>query len=76
MPAQGAQHLHSVHFGQVQVQQHQVIPFCRQCIQSGFAVCSGIHLVPGQPQLSGNILPQGVLVLYHQKSHLCFPPFP
>ena len=26
--------------------------------------------------VSGNILPQGVLVLYHQKAHLCFPPFP
>ena len=76
VPAQGAQHLHSVHLGQVEVQQYKVVPLCCQCLQRGLAVCTGIHLVPGQPQLSGNILPQGVLVLYHQKAHLCFPPFP
>ena len=29
---------------------------------------------PGQPQLPGNVLPQGVLVLYHQKAHFVFHP--
>ena len=74
MPAQTAQHLHPVHLGQVEVQQYKVVPFCRQCFQRGFAICTSVHLVPGQPQLPGNVLPQGVLVLYHQKTHLVFHP--
>ena len=38
------QHLHSVHLGQVEVQQYKVVPLCRQCLQCGFAICTGIHL--------------------------------
>ena len=61
---------------QVEVQQHKVVPLCRQCFQRGFAICTSVHLVPGQPQLPGNVPPAGSARPLPPKDASCVPPFP
>lgn len=77
--SQCAQNCHSIHSGQVQIQQNKVIPLCRQHFQRGFPITAVICFIPCTVQLSGNAFPQGRLILNQQQTHnkrslykLCF----
>ena len=66
---QGSQHRHTVHLGQIKVEQHQIVFFYRQQLERRLSVKAGIRLIAGQTQFFCNVLTQIALILYHQKPH-------
>ena len=69
MLPQGSQNGHTVHLGQVKVEQHQIVALHRQQLERRLPVNTGVHLITGQAQFFRNIFAQITLVLYHQKPH-------
>ena len=66
---QGSQNGHTVHLGQIQIEQHQIAALHRQQLERRFSVSAGVRLITGQAQFFRNIFAQITLVLYHQKPH-------
>ena len=66
---QGSQNGHTVHLGQVKVEQHQIVFLYRQQLQCLLPIKAGVRLITGQAQFFRNIFAQITLVLYHQKPH-------
>ena len=69
MLPQGSQNGHTVHLGQVKVEQHQIVFLYRQQLQCLLPIKAGVRLITGQAQFFRNIFAQITLVLYHQKPH-------
>ena len=69
MLPQGSQNGHTVHLGQVKVEQHQIVTPHRQQLERRLPVNAGVRLITGQAQFFRNIFAQITLVLYHQKPH-------
>ena len=48
------QKIHPIHAGQIEIQNDQIIILCQDAFQSLRPIVTGIHLIPGSVQTSGN----------------------